>query len=478
MEEIKKGIVKISESPYTVPALLICFFVLSMVMYINTTVFEEISEAGALIRTYNKLLEGESLMPIKGFYWYLTPAFVAKFIFSLFGTLHAYFIFQCLLATTTVYLVYKIVYMISKSRISGIISILLSLIYMEFVLISSVFYNQIYEIFFSTLFLFFVIKLYDAKKTTKVIVYSLSIILAVLLSLFFRNTLLVTSGYLLLLAGLIAYKKKYSIALRFVLLSIALFAIIFVVKPINMFRESMPSEREFGVKSVVRLSFWGHTMYGGHGGEATFVYEENEELFNNRLQAYAQANDLDPEERSVKSRFMRYEVNRFVTQEPHKWLFLQGKKFFYTFGIVPIRDGLQMLSTGRLRMHWLMSALILQAPYLFIVLLFLLTVDINLKKYLNEPHKQIIYLFGLYLVTGICFYATYQERYRLVVVLLLFIPVISLNIHNMKHIFVSKVSIIIRVMLLMLFISVWTYQGYEALVLHRDRYFSALNKFE
>ncbi len=355
---------------------------------------------------------------------------------------------------------------------SGVVSLLLTTVYMEYLLLSSVFYNQVYENFFAVLFLLLVIDIASSGTLRKTILSSLAVLAVVLLSLFFRNTFIAIFFYLLL-AGiwfLVSKEAKSGAALLF--LSVIIFMTMFVIKPLDHFREG-----EYSPPAA--LEFWGHTTYGGNGGEVGFIYRENEERFNGRLEAYADERRLSEITPEVVDAFKASEVRRFVTTTPHKWLFLQMKKVFYTFGIMPQRDGLTMLMTGRAPLTLVPSAILLQVPFLFIILLFILTVDINLRRIFSLPGKLFLtYLLGLYLVTAISVYGAWAERYRIVAVVTFIIPVIGINIERLK-ILVSRdgrKELMIRLSFVLLMVIIWGLQAYEALVIHRDRYLGAIDK--
>ncbi len=146
---------------FTVPLLLLLQFGMHLLLYYNTQQFAGISESGTLLGKLDAILSGERPKPLYGFYWYFTPSYIAFLLIRLFGSIDAYFIFQCLLATITTFLIYRSVVLISDSKKSGIVAIILTTIYTEFLLLSSVFYNQVYENFFVALF--FLLLLYFAK---------------------------------------------------------------------------------------------------------------------------------------------------------------------------------------------------------------------------------------------------------------------------------------------------------------------------
>lgn len=462
------------ENRLTIPLLLLFQFGLHLLLYFNTETFSGISESGALFGKLDTILSGESPKPLYGFYWYFTPAYIAAFFIRIFGNIDAYFVFQCLLATLTSLLIYFMVVKISGSKKSGVISIILTTIYTEYLLLSSVFYNQVYENFFVVLLMLVILNFTENGNIKKLVIYGVLAITIVLGSLMFRNTLLVIFFYFLLAGIFFLLKKRHGPGIGLMVLSLVLYVLVFIMKPLDVFREG-----EYHPQRV--LEFWGHTPYGGNGGEVGFIYKENEELFNKRLDAYLHENNIREATPSVVEEFKSYEVKRFITKEPHRWIFLQVKKVLYTFGVMPQRDGLTMLVTGRAPVGWVTAAILLQVPFLLIMTLFLLTVNIRLKSINSLPgYKFLLYLLGLYLITAISIYATWAERYRIVAVVAFIIPVIAINIDNIRELFDrnNRKELIFRLSMIAFMVLVWGYQAYEALVIHRERYFEALERMK
>jgi hypothetical protein len=366
--------------------------------------------------------------------------------------------------------VYNIVLRTTKSEKQAIIGVLLIMIYMEYNLLGPVFYNQIYEIFFLSIFLLMIIIVNDEKKIIKLIIYTPIILLIVFLSFFFRFSMVfifLVFFYLLLFN----FKNKINL-LKFSLLAIMSTIICLAYNPYKLFNSSAVHN----VHNSDILLFWGHTWYGGHGGEASFVFPENEARYNERLKKYVVDNKIDTISSDVISKFRLTEVKEFIKNEPHKWILLQVKKVFYTFGSVPQKDGLLILYKGKINMPWVLSALIIQLPYAIILILFLVTVDFNYKKVFQNPYKRIFYFVGLYLITGICIAGAYQERYRPVVFVCIFIPIIAMNYSKIKSILdkENRRELITKLILILLLLSVWTYQAYEAIFIYHDRYFKVL----
>jgi hypothetical protein len=457
---------RVSGNRITLPLLLLLQFSLHLFFYYNTESFRNISEAGALLGALDRIRAGERPLPLYGFYWYMTPAYVAFFLEKVSGTPDAYFVFQCLLSVLTTLIVYRIVLLVSGSGAKGIFAVLLLISYFEFTLLSSVFYNQVYEILFSSLFLWLTILLYRASSFKTSLLYITLIVITVLLSLLFRSTLIYSFSCFIVAGIAMVIFRGYRPAIRFWLTGIILFFFVLVVNPWSGLREG-----DFKPESTI--SFWGHTMYGGNGGEVGFIYKENEELFNKKLKEFARERGYNTIDESVILLFKEHEVRRFITEEPHKWILLQIRKVLYTFGAVPQRDALTMLVTGKIKMSWIAASGILQFSFALIIILFLLTADLRIKD-LFEPagNKFFIYLFSVYLLGAICFYSAYSERYRIVSIVATFVPVITINSRRLLEI--SNYRNRIRISLLVFILAVWAYQIYEALVIHSDRYFKAL----
>ncbi len=453
-------------------AILIVQFGLHLLLYINTESFAGISESGALFGKLGLILDGGRPKPMYGFYWYYTPAYIAAFFIHLTGSLDAFFIFQCLLATLTSFLVWKIVMRASGSELSGLAAVAMTTLYTEFLLLSSVLYNQVYENFFTVLFLLVLLEfLQEGSRSRKILCGSL-LVISVMGSLLFRNTMLFIFSYLFIAGLFFMWKWNKVSGIQLLALSVILFGLVFVIRPYDGLREGVH-------KPGMWLEFWGHTPYGGNGGEVGFIYKENEDLFNSRLTEYAGQKGIIVITPEVVESFKAYEVKRFITREPHRWILLQAKKILYTFGIMPQRDGLTMLVNGKAGTGWVTAALLLQLPFLAIVILFILTADFSLSSILEPPgFRFLFFLLGIYLIAAISVYAAWAERYRVVAMLAFIIPVTAVDISRLCELFrpENRKRLAIRLMLAGIMIVVWGLQAYEALVLHRERYFEALDK--
>lgn len=451
---------------YLILILLSVHFLINLAVYFNTNTFYEISESGAIYDAYYSLIKGENFLPISGYY-FLTAAFVAYFINGLTGGgLFHYFIFQIILSTLTVYIIYRVVLHVTKSNKQAIIGALLVLFYLEYQLLGSIFYNQIYEIFFVSLFLLAVIKLNDESKVKNIILLVLFVLVILFLSMFFRKTLSYIFSIFIFLT-LFNFKNKVNL-IKYSILAVLSFIVLFTYNPYKMFNANYFDE--------TTTLFWGHTYYGGLGGESGFIFPENEKRYNEKFKQYIDANKIDSVTPDVVKQFRMSEIKSSILNEPHKWIFLQVKKVFYTFGSVPQKDGLLMLYKGKLKIPWFISALIVQLSYAVILLMFLVTVDLNLKKIFQDKYKRIIYFIGLYLIGGICIFSAYQERYRPVIFICFLIPVIAMNFGKFKNIFLkeNRRELAAKIIIILILSAVWIYQAYEALYIYHDRYFKVV----
>lgn len=449
---------------------LVLHFLLHLVFVFNTTMLEGIRETGAMLRFLDELQAGSRPLPLQGFYWQMTSVYIAFFFINIFGSLNAYFIFQAILSTLTAFFVYKTVFTVTQNKTKALLALVLLTLYVEFLLLSAVLYNQVYEILAGAIFVYFTLLLVKEKRWQKAFLYAFVIIVTLYLSLMFRNLFKYAFGLFLIYAVVYWVQNNRVLFYRFISIAAILVLLTFVWKPIDIFREG-------GAKPPRVLEFWGHTLYGGYGGKASFIFEENRILFYERLEQYAIDNQIDEITRDVIEDFKTYEVKRFITQEPHQWVLLQFRKAFYTFGAIPHRDGLRMLISGHIPLSWPMAAALIQIPMVVLLFLFILTMNLNFwQLYKQKDIRLIFYVLFAYLVVGISIYATYSEVYRFVVFVITIIPVVAINIGHLKTLLLpeKRKELYARLGIIALFMMVWTWQAYQALVLDRDRFFGAI----
>lgn len=462
-----------SESRYRLYllAFLAINLIIKLLFYYNTTAFD-IAEAKSNFTFLRAIERGESL----GFFldnFRSILAYIGYFFKATFGSLGAFYWLQALLATCSVYLLFLICQLLTSRMAASLFAVFLATIFVDYHLLTPVFYYQIFEIFIVFVVLYLVLLIIDERKIMKT-AGVLLIPAVVYLSIFFRSTLIYFWLLLIVLSVLVLLRKDYRLAVRLALNGI-LILLLFDLLPLSHYREvGRPMNNDF--------TFFGHTLYGGDGGEGSFVYNKNETRYRKKLQQFMIRRNYKEFTNDVRIEFQRNEIREFISRTPHKWLWLQARKVIYTFGIIPARDSLILLTTGKLPLKWSMSAFIIQVPYALILLTFvvLFILFFNMDDLKNFKFLFII-LMLFYLIASTCFYGVYQERYRHVVMLGGMIPLAAFYFgkysdRDSQSSISRKRYFVAAVVLLCIFVS-WGYQSYRALVLNKDRYVNALHKF-
>jgi hypothetical protein len=231
------------------------------------------------------------------------------------------------------------------------------------------------------------------------------------------------------------------------------------------------------VKKSYSLVFWGHTLYGGDGGEATFIYAENKQKYIINYNNWLDENILSGISDLNEDDFRKDEIKRFVTKHPLMWIRLQIYKFSRTFGIVPEGQTFSILYSGIFQYNWFITALYLQIPFFIFITLIIFFFDIKVvKKYCMNRFFLTWVIFLGYWISAIVFYQSFQERYRIPVMVIFILPVFSIFISKfeIKSIFLGKPAIFKSVVFSVILLS-WVSQAYNALVVRKDRYFGFVN---
>lgn len=400
-------------------------------------------------------------------------AYIGFFFKSATGTLDAFFWFQALLSTLSVYILYLICLRITNEKSSALFAVLLATLSMDYHLLTPVFYYQVFEIFFALIVVYIVQLMIAGKKLIKSAAVFLVPVL-IYLSLFFRGTLAYFSWLLIAMSLYLVLRKEYWAFARLAAAAM-ITMILFSMLPQGNYKNK-------NIASVNDFKFFGHTLYGGDGGEGTFIYKENEIRYKKRLAEFMKEHHYDSLTVQVRNEFQSKEIKEFISKTPHKWLWLQIRKVAYTFGIVPIRDSLELLTSGKLPLKWYLSAFIIQVPYVFILLIFviLLVLFFSAADLKNEK-LLFMFLLLLYLIASTCLYGHYQERYRQVVIIAGMLPLAAfyfskfLGRSSQKPI--QRRRYILLILILVIIFSHWGYQAYDVLVINKDRYVKAVNHF-
>jgi hypothetical protein len=475
ISRIDSVIRKVAEYRYTVLLLLVFAFALRLLFYLNTTQFETISEAGSVLWGIERLKQNETVYLFQGNYRY-SLSYVAYFFDRVFGSLHLFFVFQCLIAMITLYFVYVLILEVSGNKVSAFIGLLLAAIYIDFALLPSVAYNQTMEIFFTVAAILIVFRLLTTTSWHTYLLLTLTFILILFTSLLFRGTLLYFYLILPIAAAYLYIFKKTDKAVAYRLAMISVLCIIFFyyITPMNLFArpDNIP---------INNFVFFGHTDYGGLGGEGSFVYEENQLRYEEAFNKYLEINSIENPSRTDIIEFQKQEIKSFILNQPHSWILLQIRKVIYTYGSVPIRDNLYLLMTGNVNLGLIFSTMLSQFTFMVPIMLFVLFFNWNkFKSFLRERNGFTLFIVLIYLIGATSIYGHYHERYRIVVMVCALIPFTAmfLDHHYLNSIMRDKTIFIKKMMICAVIIVVWLYQVYEALLIHGDRYLDAIRKID
>jgi len=447
-------------------------FLIKILIFYNTTTFL-VSEAGSNF-IYLKEIENGKNPDLFVLNYRSILSYIGNFFKSSTGTLDTFFWFQAMLGTFSIYILYLICLKTTENKTSALFAVIMATLLMDYHLLTPVFYYQIFEIFFSLLIIYLTILIFE-KKTLINLLLVFSIPMLIYFSVFFRSTLSYFWGVLLIMSGFFVRNKSYKL---FRSLSAAGIITLFLF---NLLPES--KFRDTACQPLVNnFRFYGHTLYGGDGGEGSFVYEKNRVLYEKRLKAFMIKNNYDSVTIQVHNSFQRSEMKEFITKSPIKWLLLQVRKVAYTFGIVPIRDSLELLTTGKLSLKWYLSAFIIQVPYAIILLIFVILIVLFFKVTdFNNVNLFFMSLVLFYLIAGTCLYGHYSERYRQVVIMAGILPISAFYFSKFigwdSHKSIKRGRYILLILILFIIFSHWGYQAYNVLVVNKERYVKALNLF-
>ena len=358
---------------------------------------------------------------------------------------------------------------------------------------SSVFYITVLMVFLLSLFLLFIYWFLEGKNQTRKTLGLISALLVFSLTIFFKPDLKYLPWFLLLLS-LIFIRKHKSYSRKFLLLSILLFPLPF------LFHHSGVITHPEGNIISNSLIMFGHTDYGGDGGEGAFIYPENKARYENALSEYLKRKKLSIPDKNIVNDFNREEIRNFITKHPDKWILLQLKKIFRTFGIVPEGTSLKILCTGLFKDKLWLSSFVVVVPVALIILLFILffnynsltrrPVDSSLSKTTNpashfreisDSRSGFFYFYltvFLYYILAIVFFGQYQERYRIPVIVIFIIPLLGYFMASFdRNTWLKRNTLLVKCSVIVLFLTVWIFQANKALS-NRYRLENALKTIE
>ncbi|MEM4261013.1 MAG: hypothetical protein QXG00_07265 [Candidatus Woesearchaeota archaeon] len=434
---------------------------LRLIIFFTTNTFAFTDWRGYLAGI-EQIKAGESLPLFYRAFTYLL-SYIGYFFKYILGNLDYFFIFNSFLGVLVSLVSFFIVKEISNNHRKAIFVVLLQTIYVEFLAFSSIFYTVIIMLLLVNLIIYLLIKIIKEEKLFKLIIYGLLSILIAYLTYFFKIELIYFT-YLLLIFALINIKQKPLFVKFFVLGLIFLFSII----TFNIY------QKQFYVNTgKITHVFFGHTYYGGFGGEGSFIFTENQEKYETRMKEYFEKNNIKSPNPKDTGNFQKHEMFNFIKKEPHMWFLLQVRKFFFTFGIVPEGNSFTILYKGLFNRNFIITSAIIVFPVVFFVILFIFAIKKeSFKLIFNDKKLLFMFLMLFYYLAATIFYGPYQERYRIPVIVMFILPFIAIFSDNLsfKVILSNKKSLIIKILILLSFVIAWSYQAYEALILSKERY--------
>jgi len=447
--------------------LLILNLVLRLVIFYSTKLFY-FSDFVAYFDAIELIHKGEEVSLYIGEFSYLN-SYIAYFFKYQMGSIDYYFIFNSLIGTLATFVIYKIVISLNENKIIGLIAVIILTVYTEFMVFSSILYTPVLMVFILAMVILITIKYIEKQRIT----YFFMLVLLISISLLLKRVLIYAWGIYFIFAILQMFKKNKQLAIHFFALSVVLLISSSIISTnIILKGNDYLNERSF-------LLFAGHTWYGGDGGKAAIIYPEKQALFDKKLKAYCNKNNIDIPNLIDITRFQNQEVKEFIVNHPISWVRLQFHKFFWEYGVLPESKSFKVLMTGLTNKNTILTALLLVIPIVVIVTLFIFTFNLKkaIRQLLNEPIHLIMALFLAYYLIATVFYYAYAERYRIPVMACFWIPLLARNLYSFRimKFFKNKKELIIKLLILFLFIGNWTYEAYIIGVKNIERYNKTLD---
>jgi len=452
--------------------ILVISFIFRIFLYINTTSFH-ISEAGSVLGGFERINNGEIVYVFEQSY-NLALSYVIYFFYAVSGSIHLFFVFQCFLSTLTLYFVYLIVFRISTNQKVSLFSLIIASLYFDFALLPSIAYNQAFEVFFTVLSVLILLKSVEDIPISKYLLNATCLLFVIYASLLFRGTMKYFYFILPVISLYIFFSKRLMrhVAVRLFITSCAFFLILTTFSPYSFLAQPNRTGSN-------NFTFFGHTDYGGLGGEGSFIYEKNKLRYEKNLNNFLEKKGIkDPTKRDIRD-FQNEEKWKYITTKPHLWFLLQIRKILYTYGAVPVRDSLHLLMTGRIRLGLILSLLLIQMTFMLPIVM--LVIFFDWRKFhllLTSSRGFTFFIVFIYLLTATSLYGHYSERYRIVVMVCSIIPFIALffDLAYYKKIISDRNLLYKKLIIVLIIASIWLYQVYEALITNAERYFAGIQK--
>jgi hypothetical protein len=164
--------------------------------------------------------------------------------------------------------------------------------------------------------------------------------------------------------------------------------------------------------------------------------------------------------------------------------------------VVPETTSFKVLYTGLLKENLWVTSIVVVAPVALIIFLFILFFDpstfvrrslgrvgSSTPSTLQQTSSRYVFLFiyltlFIYYIIATIFYGHYQERYRLPLMVVFIIPVLSYFLATFnKGEFLKKTSLIFKGVVIVLFLAVWIFQTKKAIG-NKQRFENAIESIE
>jgi hypothetical protein len=446
-------------------------FLLRYIVYLNTSIFA-FSDYAVYYNAVGYIADGTHTWLKSGNLLYAI-SYIGYFFQTQLGSIVWFFVMNCAAGSAATLIMSFLTLRITGKASAALYTYAMLTGYTEFMTFSSVFYTPVLMLFLLSLIIFLFRRLFIPAKPLKTVSYVLLIAVLFVLTFLFKPELKFLPFFLIAIAGIFYGKFPREAGLTvvtglFMLLASFVFAKSGIItKPVN----------DTASNSFV---FFGHTDYGGDGGEGTFIYKENAERYDSAFREYCARNNITTPGKVDYNSFQSEEIKKFILRHPFKWVKIQVRKFFRTFGIMPESTSFKVLYSGLFSGKKILSAFLVTAPFLVIFTLFIILFS---KEAIGRLWREnrishwflIVYAtFFLYYLIAVIFYGQYQERYRMPVMVMFTVPSVAYFITTFDQVrFLRRPDIYIRLFLLMLFISAWTVQVFE-IRRHWDRYNSVI----
>ncbi len=454
-------------------------FILRLIVYYNTNLFY-FGDFKAHLNVLEKIANGGA-PPLNAGNFLFAISYIGYFFKYILGNMDYFFWFNSLLGTSASVIISLLVFYITSNKMASFLTLLILTLYTEFIVFSSVFYTTVIMIFLLAVLVYILYKYYSSSKSSYALIFAVIAASIISSSYFFKQELLFLPIFFLV-SSLLLRKDRLFLKKTVILSAVLSTAtIIFYTSGILTKKDNDILANDF--------IFFGHTDYGGDLGEGAFIYPENKARYDAALGQYCIDNNIKAISRTDINKFQEKEIIRFISHHPFRWVEVQATKFFRTYGVVPEGISFKILYTGLFRGNLWLTAIVTVAPVAIIILLFIIFFNLSslgklvistdnpesgiktpLTGYrlpISNNRRHYIYIhctLFIYYLIATTFFGHYQERYRIPVMVVFIVPVLSYFLSSFdKKQFLNRTSLITKSIIIVFFLTVWIFQARRAL---------------